>query len=574
MQGAIDLANGIKTDFGIAGDWVYNHLYGPMADLATLTPQPDGSLRPTTTHRAPEHSAVENILAAIDVVSLVGGVTELGINATERATALAIGSRTARTALANGATREEAIALARQAINRFENLPPQLKDRITQSTTTPDAPGFPKTVEPVPEVRDLPGVKPQPMSNGRRIQIADGEGILAETMIGGPDSETPTFAQLVLGDLPADDPARQRAAQVVGGTAKFNNNAVNAGMQQRALQWAMNQAGPGNPRKFANAYEYYKGKYQEAYDSVDPKDILKGENKDSVAAKRLDDYQVTKNLEEDIETVRRSGKGAVDLRPWMSQRDVVAMLRQNQSLGFGDEFGSAYHALRHWKNMPDSEKELLPSRIEAYQNSADLTVREGRLVGIYPRDGVMKYVFQRDVIVKGKPNIVETIVNVTPDGRAMIATYGQPTAVKPGPDGTAPPEIVPDPGMSQRYPPSPWSSGKAWSNGLVPPSLALPPILGMRPGLDRPAVTEPRRDSFSTTALAPQSWIDNLIGSIRHTVASTPAPSPILEVQPISTVQDGKLNQSLTVNINSHRRKSEASDAEMARVIAYGAHIK
>ncbi|WP_216912787.1 hypothetical protein [Nocardia noduli] len=299
VQGAIDLAHGIGRDLDILGDLAYNRLYAPLLDMATLTPGPDGSLHPMVTHRAPEHSTTEEILAGLNIGLLVTGGIDLSLSLAERAAAQTIGRRAATAALAEGMSQAEAMAAARSAIDRFERLSPEAKAQIADGSVpygvgprgpalgsefdglgaragaesevgVPPSPG-PSRPSGRPEPQGSGSTKPsqgegstmpqteggRPVSQAKLEFRAEGESILRGMKVDGTDE---SMADAIWGGLPAS--ARTRAAELVGGGTAFPKDAVLAGQRDYAIRWAFAQEARGNPGRFANAYEYYQVQFK------------------------------------------------------------------------------------------------------------------------------------------------------------------------------------------------------------------------------------------------------------------------------------------------------------------------
>ncbi|WP_431972511.1 hypothetical protein [Nocardia sp. bgisy134] len=403
-----------------------------------------------------------------------------------------------------------------------------------------------------------PGVDPKKEAD-RQARIAKGEALLNDTRIG--DTED-SLGQAIWGDRPATDRARQRAADLVGGGTTFKKKALAEGIQDRAIQWAFEQGGRNNPGRFSNAYEYYKLKFDEYRGSLDPS-LYRNQNLDALAARMFENRIADEMLAIDVQTVLRSGRGAVNLGANLSDEAMVSALRNAEGLGFDDPVSSAYHTLKHRDEYPDIEK-VGPTEIESYQNSAARTVREGRLVqvGVDDATGATKLVFHRVIDDgAGGTKITEAIVWVDTEGRASIASYGAPKAVRLGPDKQLPPE---------------WEFGGARSDapqilpedadpaptGIPRPLLTVPPLLSLRPGESTP------NSGDGTTA----PWAGDLLQHLRETIEMAQRTVPrTFAAMPVARAETSQ-DRPLTFNIRVPRPTTDMR-AESARVLTYSAHL-
>ncbi|WP_143875981.1 hypothetical protein [Nocardia fluminea] len=227
----------------------------------------------------------------------------------------------------------------------------------------------------------------------------------------------------VFGDLPVFDHGRVRLAKSLA-TNPFGTKAIEAGMEPRALRFALEQEGRGNPYNFTNAYEYYKARFDDAVLEVEPG--IPKRQKPLVAAQTFNDTAIAKDLARDLELISTSNRGAVAIDPLLDGRGIDGALRSAENLGFGNPYSAAYHPYKHKREIPDLD-ESSPTLVLDYQNSAAKTVREGRLVEVRPLEGgTMQYVYHRDINdLTGKATTVEVLVNVKSNGTAVLASYAK-----------------------------------------------------------------------------------------------------------------------------------------------------
>ncbi|MFR9750525.1 hypothetical protein ACL02S_05765 [Nocardia sp. 004] len=225
----------------------------------------------------------------------------------------------------------------------------------------------------------------------------------------------------IYGDLPANHPGRARMSSVLA-TTSFAKDAH--GMLEKAAQFAAEKSTPGNPWKFANAYEYAHAKFGQFRSLLDYSPKRATESNNAYAARMFDLEYVRAALAEDLKIVESSGGNAQRIDPTLRGDQLDAAVREVDNLGFDDPVGAAYHAIKHRKEIPKSEL-ADKGMIVGYLDSAAETVRTGTIP--FPHEleaatGAIKILFHRTVGSEGA--ILEAIVKVERDGTVRIASYG------------------------------------------------------------------------------------------------------------------------------------------------------
>ncbi|MFB7719321.1 hypothetical protein [Nocardia sp. NPDC056100] len=270
--------------------------------------------------------------------------------------------------------------------------------------------------------------------------MADASEILNAFKLGNDGKES--LGQALFDGFSDGSYAKDRALEVVGSTAKYGKNAILGGVRDDALRWAYENSEKGNPVNFANLYEYYKVAYDDIRESlIKGVDYVNKSERDAVAASRLKNLIDTGTLDTQLAldrgAVSRSGRGSQFVNPFLVDGERVKAIQNLKNLGFDDWDSSAYHARKHWREMPTPESTRGAPDIVAYQNSAEATIKYGRLVGVSQEPyGALKYVFHRTKLVDGKIVTTESIVEFNPyTGKTSIASYGGAKAVKIEPGG-------------------------------------------------------------------------------------------------------------------------------------------
>ncbi|WP_433325724.1 hypothetical protein [Spirillospora sp. CA-294931] len=225
------------------------------------------------------------------------------------------------------------------------------------------------------------------------------------------------------GDNPRDGDQWQRLASAL--EQNFGKKTLKAApdIHSDALRFAME--GADNPRAVAYRYEYFKARYDEAMRAVEADvksgDLPAGTNKAKAAVERFNEIDVRGDLERDVADVRAARPGGGGIDPGLKgDARTDAVRGQAGDIGMGNDTSSAYHARKHYKELPDSEKH--GDIVNDYLNSAERTIREGELRSRnVDEDGTERLEFVREV--DGAK--LRAVVIVRPDGKIVMPTYGQ-----------------------------------------------------------------------------------------------------------------------------------------------------
>ncbi|MFC8527338.1 hypothetical protein [Nocardia sp. NPDC057227] len=436
----------------------------------------------------------------------------------------------------------------------------------TPSENSPGA-SRPATTDVAPP--DLSG---PPQLSPAKVQFrAEGERVLGEMKVGATDE---TVADAVFGARPPGDPGRGRATEVIGGGTQFGKAGRRAGLPETGIEWALAQGGRNNPARFTNSFEYYKVQY----------DIYRktAELPPGVSAEQMfvNENIVDKMLARDLDLVRNSGRGSVDLGPNASDAEITQALRNAERLGFGDEMSAAYHPYKHWKEDPELAA-LGQAEVSAYHDSAARTVRDGTLVKVHLDEstGYRKFTYHRVVDDgDGRSTITEVIVGVDTSGQASILTYGAPKSVRLGPDTAMPPEWTFDEAPAAGRPPV--APGAVDSE--VPPANRAPgqdynwapwhlPIL--------PLLHEfsPGNEADGDSIAAPSMQLTSDLGHHLGQIAAFLRP-PITRLHDQAALPgrgDFGRDESITFNLTvSPPIRQHRAAAEERRFLTYSAHIR
>ncbi|WP_119729620.1 hypothetical protein [Thermomonospora amylolytica] len=224
------------------------------------------------------------------------------------------------------------------------------------------------------------------------------------------------------GDEPREGDAWQRAYSAI--RQQFPGS-VQDRMHADAVRWAADGA-EGNPREFAHRYEYFKARFDEVRRELDAA-RLAGENELTkkqvpvAAADRMGDLNLTDEINADMAEVRRARPdGGVRIDPDASGDALEQAVRDNAGrIDMGSESSAAYHAHKHYKELPESER--TGDMIRDYLDSAERTIREGEVWRRQTMDnGSEQLIIRRDV----GGTVMEAIIYVKPDGSTVMASYG------------------------------------------------------------------------------------------------------------------------------------------------------
>ncbi len=120
------------------------------------------------------------------------------------------------------------------------------------------------------------------------------------------------------------------------------------------------------------------------------------------------------------------GKTQVD--PALPRDQMVAKVKEQKTITFGSPSSIAYHSEKHYADLPLGEQVAGVSKVQAYMDSARLTVTspDSTSVARAATGGGTSITFTREVILPGgKKQTMKAIVYVSLDGNVIILTYGK-----------------------------------------------------------------------------------------------------------------------------------------------------
>jgi hypothetical protein len=195
---------------------------------------------------------------------------------------------------------------------------------------------------------------------------------------------------------------------------------------QRATQeWARDGAG-GNPREFANRYEYAREVFNEA-NTAARESMPKGTPKADVARAAAADITpevLEARLAADIETVRSLGPGEnIEVPPGTTPEQIGDAVQGLDRLAFESDTAAAYHAQKHSAEVPPMDGATGDPVVD-YMNAARDTIQTGRVAATktMPNGNTMVEIRQ----TYGTPPVqteMHAIIYVEPGGKVTLATY-------------------------------------------------------------------------------------------------------------------------------------------------------
>ncbi len=180
----------------------------------------------------------------------------------------------------------------------------------------------------------------------------------------------------------------------------------------KALEFALEKAPDFN--ECAYRYEYFKAFYDATLEDVEEKfhhfsemEQLKEATNQIIHAEE----DIRQTLKSDIQKLnekRGSTRASVDIT--LSNDEIVASLRKQAALiGMGPDTSTAYHARKHYMELPPEERDGLHP-VEAYLNGLEKTIKEGELTN-----------FKR-----GENNVNASFTRNLPPGQGKIPKDGTP----------------------------------------------------------------------------------------------------------------------------------------------------
>lgn len=138
--------------------------------------------------------------------------------------------------------------------------------------------------------------------------------------------------------------------------------------------------GSSGLQEFAYRYEYFKALYDEqSQDIATNRRDLSKVDKLELASRRMTRIDVQGVLDADTEIIREERRqGRVDINLNQSDEEVVSAIReQADNIGMGHDTSTAYHARKHFGELPKEEQVGHP--VAAYLKSLASTIRNGEV---------------------------------------------------------------------------------------------------------------------------------------------------------------------------------------------------
>lgn len=200
--------------------------------------------------------------------------------------------------------------------------------------------------------------------------------------------------------------------------------------QKAAQSWAQQGAG-GNPREFANRYEYAKAKFTQARDAATLEMKTQGNFTKAGAAEKaaaeVTPEKLSQALQADLKTVQALGKGQnVGETGEASSWDIAKAVQKLERFGFETDTAEAYHAIKHSKEMP-SLQEGQGNLVQDHALAAKDTIKTGDVVSAKQMlNGSTQIIIHK--AYPGMKRPLEAIIYVEPNGKVTLASYGEAKA--------------------------------------------------------------------------------------------------------------------------------------------------
>lgn len=249
------------------------------------------------------------------------------------------------------------------------------------------------------------------------------------------------------GEHSRDGDQWQRLATTVN-SGMIGGSKVDKVLNPKAIEFSL--AGASSPREFAYRYEYYKSSFSEISEGLmDSQQITKNQARQPSKELMLELGPLLESrLTSDRKVVQEMrGGDMVQIDPNLSHQELVRSIREESSrIGMGNADSTAYHARKHYKELPEVEKSLSPSErdlssefseraVRDYLDSMEMTLREGRILDnpTISADGSQRIVFERftdkngnPLLDKdGNPDSIKARLLITSDGRVIVPTFGK-----------------------------------------------------------------------------------------------------------------------------------------------------
>ncbi len=194
-----------------------------------------------------------------------------------------------------------------------------------------------------------------------------------------------------------------------------------SGTQDAAEDWALDRAN-GNPREFANHYEFARAQFNEA------RIRRKGQaNINQAASVDVTPDELTKAYDHHASRVQGDGVGqAID--KMSTDPEVVARTVQTlDRFAFESESSEVYHAVKHGRELPPEFE--TGDAVEDYAAATRDTIRSGKIVKATGVDGgAVLVIIRKEYQAANYDEVLEAIVYVEDTGKVTVASYGRAKA--------------------------------------------------------------------------------------------------------------------------------------------------
>jgi hypothetical protein len=285
-----------------------------------------------------------------------------------------------------------------------------------------------------------------------------------------PATDEPAAAKPTEGETPADPDAQAQAARQAKIDDQLANALDNRGLddpmfenmdpqtrqkvntalsqdpiakagpevQKAAQDWALEGAN-GDPREFANRYEYARAKFNEARSQAADEFAGTPNAKAKIAQAAGDQItpdQLTNALAADNASAQGLGKGQnlEGLPENPTPQDIANAVQKLDRVSYESDTAESYHAVKHQGELPAPSKSTDP--VENFNMYATDTIKNGSVVDATTLEpgGSTRVIIQKTYTSSsdGTPQTMEAIVYVDANGKVTLASYGNAKAVPTG----------------------------------------------------------------------------------------------------------------------------------------------
>ncbi|MFE9637412.1 hypothetical protein ACFYOC_00200 [Nocardiopsis alba] len=248
------------------------------------------------------------------------------------------------------------------------------------------------------------------------------------------------------GENPRDGDQWQRLATTVNADL-IGGSKVDKILHPKAVEFALE--GSSNPRQFAYRYEYYKATFNETVENaMESQKITKKQARQPVKDMMIENHDLLETrMAADREVVlNERGTTTTRVDPNQPLKNLVQEVREEAgNISMGDPNSTAYHARKHYKELPESEITIPPTgrgiaaefsqrSVKDYLDSLEATLQSGKLIEeSISEDGSRRMVFERSTDKNGdilkdpndKQYTIKARLIVAPDGRVLVPTFGR-----------------------------------------------------------------------------------------------------------------------------------------------------